>query len=210
VSSEPESELIRRCRQGEAAAWDELFERHYPATGRFVFQLGHDFTWEDAEEICQEVFLSVIKNLDSFRGQSQFQTWVFRIAANKARDYRQKLHAAKRGGGQAAISLQAERPGDTPPIDPPSAAPAPDATLLNSEEARLLHQALEQLSEPCREIIELRYFGELNYEEISQSLALNPKTVSSRLSKCLDRLENIAREVFSGAKLTPTPSNLIL
>jgi RNA polymerase sigma-70 factor, ECF subfamily len=210
VSSEPESELIRRCRQGEAPAWDELFERHYAATGRFVFQLGHDFTWEDAEEICQEVFLSVIKNLDSFRGQSQFQTWVFRIAANKARDYRQKLHAAKRGGGHAAISLHAERPGDIPPIDPPGAAPGPDATLLNSEQARLLHEALERLGEPCREIIELRYFGDLSYEEISQSLALNPKTVSSRLSKCLDRLEGIAREVFSGAKLTPTPSNLIL
>jgi len=208
VSSNPESELIRRCRKGDAEAWDELFERHYAATGRFVFQLGHDFTWEDAEEICQEVFLSVIRNLDSFRGQSQFQTWVFRIAANKARDYRQKLQAAKRGGGHATVSLQAETTGDSPPIDPPTSAPGPDAALLNTEQARLLHAALEHLGEPCREIIELRYFGDLSYEEISQSLDLNPKTVSSRLSKCLDRLEGVARPIFSGAKLTSTPSNL--
>jgi RNA polymerase sigma-70 factor (ECF subfamily) len=207
VSLNPENELIRRCRQGEAGAWDELFDLHYAAAARFVFQLGHSFTWEDAEEICQEVFLSVIKNLDSFRGQSQFQTWVFRIATNKARDYRQRQQAVKRGGGEVVISLQAERTDNAPPIDPPSSAPGPDASLLKSEQAALLHEAMERLGEPCREIIELRYFGDLSYEEISQSLALNPKTVSSRLSKCLDRLEEIARTVFSGAKLASTPSN---
>ncbi|MDB6020375.1 MAG: polymerase sigma factor, sigma-70 family [Pedosphaera sp.] len=207
MSSEPESELICRCRQGEAEAWDELFDRHYAAAARFVFQLGHDFTWEDAEEICQEVFLSVIKNLDSFRGGSQFQTWVFRIAANKARDYRQHRQAAKRGGGQTTVSLQAEKPEHGLTIDPPSTAPGPDAALMSVERMALLHEALEQLGEPCREIVELRYFGDLSYEEISASLALNVKTVSSRLSKCLDRLEGITRAIFSGAKPAPIPSN---
>ncbi len=207
MSSDPESELIRRCRQGDSQAWDELFDRHYAATSRFVFQLGNDFTTEDAEEICQEVFLSVIKNLDSFQGHSQFQTWVFRIAANKARDYRQHRQAAKRGGGQTTVSLQAENPESGLTIDPPSAAPGPDATLMNAERMAFVQEALERVGEPCREIIELRYFGDLSYEELSRSLDLNPKTVSSRLSKCLDRLENIVRAVFSGAKLTETPSN---
>ena len=203
----PESELIGRCRQGEASAWDELFDRHYAAASRFIFQLGNDFTREDAEEICQEVFLSVIRNLNSFRGGSQFQTWVFRIAANKARDYRQRRQAAKRGGGQTTVSLNVENPETGLTIDPPATAPGPDAALMNTERMALLHEALEKLGEPCREIIELRYFGDLSYEEISASLDLNPKTVSSRLSKCLDRLENITRTVFSGAKPTPTPSN---
>ncbi|HXS68375.1 MAG TPA: sigma factor, partial [Candidatus Polarisedimenticolia bacterium] len=72
-----EAELLERCRRGEADAWDELFDLHYAAAGRFVFQLGSDFTREDAEEICQETFLSVIRNLDSFHGESQFQTWLF-------------------------------------------------------------------------------------------------------------------------------------
>ncbi len=207
MGSESENELIHRCRRGAAEAWDELFDRHYAATARFVFQLGHDFNWEDAEEICQEVFLSVIKNLNSFQGHSQFQTWVFRIAANKARDYRQHRQAAKRGGGQTTLSLQAETAEHGLAIDPPSVAPGPDASLMNAERMTLLHTALERLGEPCREIIELRYFGDLSYEEISQSLELNPKTVSSRLSKCLDQLEGLARTVFSGAKCTATPSN---
>jgi RNA polymerase sigma-70 factor (ECF subfamily) len=207
MSPDLEKELIRRCRAGAADAWDELFDLHYTATARFVFQLSHDFTWEDAEEICQEAFLSVVKNLNSFQGNSRFQTWVFRIAANKARDYRGHRQAAKRGGGQTPISLQAENPEGGLAIDPPSTAPEPDAILMSAERMALLHVALEKLGEPCRKIIELRYFGDLSYEDISQSLDLNPGTVSSRLSKCLDRLEEITRTVFSGAKPARTPSN---
>ncbi len=192
-----EAELLARCRRGEREAWDELFDRHYAAAGRFVFQLGHDFSREDVEEICQEVFLSVIRNLGSFHGSSRFQTWLFRIAANKARDYRERLRAAKRGGGQTPLSIEAEHPESGLTLDPPSSAPAPDLALMNTEQVALLHQALGQLDEPCREIIQLRYFGDLSYDELSRSLELNPKTVSSRLSKCLDRLEGIARKIFA-------------
>jgi len=199
-----ETDLIARCRRGEAQAWDELFDLHYAAAGRFVFQLAPQFNREDVEEICQETFLSVIKSLESFNGRSQLQTWLFRIAANKARDYRERQRAAKRGGGQVPISLQAENREDGLTIDPPSDAPAPDATAINAERIALLREALDQLGEPCREIIELRYFGDLSYEEISNTLQLNVKTVSSRLSKCLDHFEEIARNVFSRENIAPS------
>ena len=205
---EAETQLLARCRRGDADAWDELFARHYAAAGRFVFQLGSDFSREDVEDICQEVFLSVIRNLQSFQGGSQFQTWLFRIAANKARDYREKQHAAKRGGGHTPLSLNAEDPETGLTLDPPSTAPSPDVELLNIERAELVREALDQVGEPCREIIELRYFGDLSYDELSHDLKLNPKTVSSRLSKCLDKLEAIARKIFSGEKSGVLPSNL--
>lgn len=205
---EAEAQLLSRCRRGEPDAWDELFDRHYAAAGRFIFHLASDFTAEDVEEICQEVFLSVIRNLDSFNGESQFQTWLFRIAANKARDFREKLHAQKRGGGQITLSLNAEDSETGLTIDPPSSALAPDVSLLNVERAGLVRDALDQVDAPCREIIELRYFGDLSYEELSSELKLNPKTVSSRLSKCLDKLEAITRRIFSGEKNPAIPSNL--
>ena len=203
-----EADLIARCRRSEAQAWDELFDLHYAAAGRFVFQLAPDFTREDVEEICQEAFLSVIKNLDSFNGKSRFQTWLFRIAANKARDYRERQHAAKRGGGQTPISLHAEDPENGLVMDPPSMSPGADAVLMNAERMALLRQALDQLGNPCQEIIELRYFGDLSYEEIGQTLGLNLKTVSSRLSKCLDRLEEIVRAAFLREKSAAFPSNI--
>ena len=192
-----------RCRRGDSDAWDEVFDLHYSAAARFVFQLAPDFTREDAEEICQEAFLSVIRNLETFNGRSRFQTWLFRIAANKARDHRERRLAAKRGSGQIHVSLHAEDSNTGLTLDPPSDRPGPDERLLNQERAGLLREALDQLGEPCREIIELRYFGDLSYEEISNSLRLNAKTVSSRLSKCLDRLEGITRSVFARENSNP-------
>ncbi len=202
-----ESELITRCRHGEADAWDELFDLHYAAAGRFIFQLASDFTREDAEEICQEAFLAVVKNLDAFHGESRFQTWLFRIAANKARDYREKRITAKRGGGQIPVSLQAEDLETGLAPDPPANLPGPDEMMMNAEQMAGVRAALDRVGEPCREIIELRYFGDLSYEELSATLQLNPKTVSSRLSKCLDRLEAIARGIFSRENPGVFPSN---
>src|SRR5947207_12215233 len=157
----PEAELIARCRRGEAQAWDELFDRHYAAAGRFVFQLASDFTREDVGEICQESFLSVIKSIDSFVGKSQFQTWLFRIAANKARDYRERQRAAKRGGGQTPISLQVEDPQNGLTIDPPSPLPGPDLALVNAENIELVGEAVEALGGPCQEVIKLRDFDDV-------------------------------------------------
>ncbi|MDP7010893.1 MAG: RNA polymerase sigma factor [Verrucomicrobiota bacterium] len=199
--------LIKRCLQGEKKAWDELFDLHYGPTSRFVYQLSSDYTIEDCEEICQEAFLSIIKNLGSFSGRSALQTWIFRIAANKARDYRSKQMAAKRGGGQAAFSLQAEDEEGNRVLDPPSPRPAPDGELMQGEQWKLLADGLERLGGPCQEILELRYFGDLPYHEIGKTLNLNEKTVSSRLSKCRDKLEKVMREIFSREKLGPARLN---
>ena len=195
-----EAELIARCRAGEADAWDALFDRYYPLATKFVYQLSPGFAPEDVEEICQDVFLSVIRNLNSFQGHSAFQTWLYRIAANKARDHLQREHALKRGGGEKPYSLDADDAETGMKLDPPGTTPGPDGILMNAETMRMVRTALDELGEPCREIIELRYFGDLSYEEIAYELRLNPKTVSSRLSKCLDRLEEIARPLFSTEK----------
>jgi RNA polymerase sigma-70 factor (ECF subfamily) len=200
MSSADEAGLLARCRKGEPEAWDALFDLHYGPASRFVFQLASDFTREDVEEVCQEVFLTVIKSLHTFQGNSQFQTWLFRIAANKARDYRQHRHAVKRGGGQVLVPLDTAPVDDSEngySIDPPSSQPGPDLSLINSERSAIVGEALELLGGPCQEIIELRYFADLSYEEIAASLELNPKTVSSRLSKCLDKLEGIARGLLA-------------
>lgn len=192
-----EKELMARCRRGEPEAWDALFDQFYPMAAKFVWQLSSSFQAEDVEEICQDSFLAVIRNLEHFHAQSSFRTWLYRIAANKARDHIDKLHAAKRGGGQVIFSLDAGGLEDGPKFDPPAPALPPDFALMNEERMALVREALDQLGDPCREVIELRYFGDLSYEEISHELKLNAKTVSSRLSKCLDKLEGIAARLMS-------------
>lgn len=206
MAFEPETEMLRRCLEGDADAWEDLFSRHYAAVGRFICGLG-GLSPQDIEEVCQETFLSVIRSLGSFGGQSRLQTWIFRIAANKARDFRERALAAKRGGGQLTFSLDASDEEGRRLFEPVSEAPGPDARLLRAEQAQLIRRALDELGEPCREIIELRYFGDLSYDEISGALGMNIKTVSSRLSKCLDHLETVARRLFSEGERRKVPSN---
>ena len=203
MESRSEKELIARCRTGDSEAWDELFDLYYPAAGRFIRQVAPFTTAEDVEEICQEVFLAVVRNLNSFLGHSRFQTWLFRIAANKARDFHEKQRAARRGGGVAPFSLDAEDEANGLKPDPASGLPGPDSQLMSEEQMAMVRLALDQLGDPCREIIELKYFGDLSYEEIAHELRLNPKTVSSRLSKCLDKLEQIAKPLFAPENSRP-------
>lgn len=184
-----EQDLIRRCQSGEASAWDQLFDLHYDAAGRFIFQIMPSFQREDVQEVCQETFLMVVRRLQSFSGRSRLQTWIFRIAANKARDYLDRQRAAKRGGGEHTVSLDAPNPQSGLYPDPPSTHPAPDTQLLAQEDMLQMRDALDHLGGPCRDIIELRYFADLSYQDIGEQLQLNLKTVSSRLSKCLDKLQ---------------------
>src|SRR5215813_8983249 len=156
-----EAQIIAVFPARHSAAWDSLFDKYYGTVARFVFQLSGDFSHEDTEEICQETFLSVVRNLSSFQGRSSFQTWLLRIAANKAMDYREKTRAAKRGGNTVHISIDERRTDGEPPIDPPSGNPAPDVLLHTAETYSLVRESLDRLGQPCRDIIELRYYGEL-------------------------------------------------
>ena len=185
---EAEPELVARCRAGDPDAWDALFDQQYDPVARFLFQLSPALSSEDVEDLCQEVFLSAVRHLDSFRGNSAVQTWLFRIALNKARDFLEKRQAAKRGGGQPPRSLDAPDPETGLALDVPGAGAAPDETAATAEEGALLRAALDALGEPCRELIELRYFGELSYDEIARAQGVTVKAVGSRLHQCLDRL----------------------
>src|SRR4029078_8508035 len=131
-----DADLIERCREGDADAWDALFDKYYPITARFVFQLSADFCHEDTEEICQETFLAVVRNLGSFQGKSSFQTWLLRIAANKAMDFHGTSRAEKRGGSFVHFSLDGADAHDQ--IDFPSRGPGPDALLANADTRRLV------------------------------------------------------------------------
>ena len=196
IPRKADAELIERCRGGDADAWDALFDKYYPVAARFVFQLSADFSHEDTEEICQETFLAVVRNLGII-SRKEFFSNVAVAAWPRTRRwiFAEKVAPEKRGGNVVQFSLDGARR-ERAQIDPPSRCPGPDTVLVNAETSRLVRQSLDQLEDPCREIIELRYYGELSYGEIAAELRLNPKTVSSRLSKCLDRLCVIAKKSF--------------
>ncbi len=201
----PEAGLIARCRAGDPGAWDELFDREYDPVGRFVFQFSPELTPEDVEDICQEVFLSAVRNLASFQGKSAIQTWLFRIAVNRTRDFLEKRAAAKRGGRRAPLSLNEPDPRTGLTLDLPSGARGPDQELVASEQGAWLRAALDRLGDPCREVIELRFFAELSYEEIARAFGITVKAAGSRLHKCLGRLGDLVKAARREEAPPPKP-----
>ena len=116
--------------------------------------------------------------------------------------------AAKRGGGEIPLSLQAENEEGNRLIDPPSSDASPDEGMVQEEDWRLVGEALAELGGACQEILELRYFGDLSYHEISAELEINEKTVSSRLSKCKGKLETVMRNLFFRRNMGVFPSEV--
>jgi RNA polymerase sigma-70 factor (ECF subfamily) len=190
-----EQVVIEQCRAGVAAAWDRFFDAHYAPTSRFLFQLIPDGTPEDVEEVCQDAFLAAVRNLGSFSGRSRVQTWLFRIAANKARDFRDRRLAVKRGSGRLPVPLDAEDPVTGRRLEATSPGGSPADRVAQEETMLEVRRSLDQLGGPCQEILELRYFGDFDYDTIGSTLGLNPRTVSSRLSRCLGKLGELLRRI---------------
>jgi RNA polymerase sigma-70 factor, ECF subfamily len=189
-----ETELIRRCLKGDETAWSSLFDAYYDPLYCFLFRQSPFLAPEQVEDLCQETFSAVVQNLKSFQGRSGLKTWIFQIALHRYRDWLDQIMAAKRGSGKMNVSLDAEDPEtglSRQVADPGLSSPSQD--VMKNERRAEIVESLKELGGDCEEIIRLRYFGDLSYEEISEQLKLNIKTVSSRLSKCLSKL----REIFN-------------
>ena len=131
LSTASDRELVERFNSGERAAFDELVDRYSSRAYQIAYGvLGNR---EDAEEVAQDVFVRVYRALGKFRGDSEFTTWMYRIAVNLAKN---KYRWNKTRGGQRTISIDAPRPGredDQPGIDPPETRIGPDERIAVEE-----------------------------------------------------------------------------
>jgi RNA polymerase sigma-70 factor (ECF subfamily) len=134
---------------------------------------------------------------------------LFRIAVNKTRDFLEKRNAAKRGSGRVPVSLNEPDPVTGLALDAPGNTRGPYESLALAEQGALLRRALDALGDPCREALELRYFGDLSYEEIACELGLTVKAAGSRLHKCLARLEAVFSALLAEMPGKPGPRNSV-
>jgi RNA polymerase sigma-70 factor (ECF subfamily) len=188
MKAEAEIQLLQRCAHGDEAAWNRLFDEYYEEVFQFFLRQSRDFTPEDAEALCQEVFLAAIRNIASYQSRSGLGTWLLRIAMNRGRARIEKDRRTRQA--QAPVSI-------APPPAPRSrrhrAAPPPPLPVPTSpeEEFQLLRQALDRLGGPCRDLIELHYFGDASVATLALEFEMRIRSMRARLRKCLKRLEEL-------------------
>jgi len=175
-----ERALIERCRAGDVAAFEPLVEKYRQRVWRLAFQVLRDR--EEAWDCAQDAFVRAFQSLGSFRGQSAFYTWLFRIAMNVATDRLRSRGAQARAFGTQAIP--AEEWERTAP-DPEA---RPDQAAIGAERRERISQALDTLPPNARAIIMLSDVEGLSYREIATVLNCPIGTVMSRLHNARKRL----------------------
>lgn len=180
-----ERQWVESARQGD----QEAFERLVRAYEKRVFALTLRMCGnaEDAAEAAQEAFLAVWQGLKFFRGEASFSTWVYRLASNACVDL---LRREGRHRAAAGPSLNDEEL-DLAAADP---APTPQEAAERAELRQQIEAGLQQLSLEYRQVLVLREMHQLSYEEIGQTLNLDPGTVKSRISRGRKRLRKILLE----------------
>ncbi|HEX8463139.1 MAG TPA: sigma-70 family RNA polymerase sigma factor [Abditibacterium sp.] len=171
-ASNAQAELLRRARDGDREAIGVLFGRSRQRIFGLAFQILRDEG--AAEDAAQEILLRAFEKMPQFRGESEFSTWLYRLALNHCLERRR---ISQRRDALAEIHL--ETPRDTS---------SPEKRI----ETRLaLETALDELSEPLRIALILREWHELTYDEIASILNLPVGTVRSRLSEARRRFRHI-------------------
>ena len=180
VSVVTDSELVARCRAGDPDAWRELVERY----SRYVYAITQAFRLpqHDAEDVFQDTFTRAYERLHSLRDDDAFRPWLASLTRRLCID---RLRSSAR-----------EQPMEDP--DPG----AGEDQIAELTDAFAVHEALAELPENCREILDRFFARDESYRTIGEALDLPSGTIASRISRCLTRLrEQFGEEMTAGRRL---------
>lgn len=165
---ETDAQLVARCRAGEADAWNEFVERF----SRYVYAIcgrGFRLAQHDAEDVFQEVFARAFERLSELRSDEAVRPWLAQLTRRLCID---KLRLLAR---------------DTPSDAEPDEREVDDL-LATLDEAMTVRAALDNVGDPCREILDRFFCRDESYRTIGDSLDMPAGTIASRISRCLEKV----------------------
>jgi RNA polymerase sigma-70 factor, ECF subfamily len=206
IFAAPESEmrLVEALQAGEEAAYEELIERFQQPVFSLVQRLIDDSA--DANDVTQDVFLKVFRNISQFRGQSTLKTWIYRIAVNEGHNRRRWF------GRHRKPEVGLENSDDTGRsyVDCLSdSSRSPFDLVLNEERRAAIEKSLATLNPVFRSAVVLRDIEDLSYEEIADLLEVSLGTVKSRILRGREALRQSLAEQLEPAQRpqwTPQPA----
>ncbi len=187
MTNESDIQLIDQTLTGNPRAFDELVIRYQD---RLVHSLEHVLgSRDDAMDVAQQAFVLAWRKLSSFRRESQFYSWLYRIARNVAIS-RSRRHQVVSGSLDQMLDGATFEPADD------RNGTAPESALEQAEQARLVQQALQRVSEEFRQPLVLKEIDGFSYEEIAEILEIPLGTVRSRIFRARQEMIDILRRAM--------------
>ena len=186
-NAEVDALLVKRFQQGERGAFDVLVYKHQQSVARVVAMYVHDH--DSVKDVVQEAFIRAYKGLHNFRNDSQFYTWLYRIAVNTAFNF---LKSSKRQRNMVDLddaSIQSEVTGLTT-ID------GPEKQLLNDDLGMAIKRAINRLPISLKTALLLREQDGLSYEQIADIVGCRVGTVKSRISRAREQLVQATKHLY--------------
>lgn len=172
-------EIIDNIRSGNTQAFQLLVERHQEMVFRTA--LGFVHVKEEAEDIAQEVFISVFRSISQFSGQSEFSTWLYRIVVNTSlNQLRKKKRQEWLQSAGDALTQVFERATDDK---------NPEQTMLEEERDRAVRRAIDSLSKKQRTALILQKYDELSQREIAEIMQISEGAVEQHLQRARQNLQ---------------------
>lgn len=184
-----DEELVRAYLDGDQRAFEELVSRYQPVVMNMAYRmLGNR---SDAADVCQEVFLLLLRKLRSFRGEAKFSTWLYRVSMNACHDY------ARRSRRHLSLS---ESPGEEMPEMeqrlPDEGLDSPEKSMEREEVRNKVQEAITRLPPKFKEVVYLHDIGGFDYKEVAKILGISLGTVKSRLNRARNRLARELQEYW--------------
>ncbi|MEQ8849331.1 sigma-70 family RNA polymerase sigma factor [Botrimarina sp.] len=183
--------LIDRTLSGDTSAYGELVGRYQDRLRASLTRMTGSA--EEAEDVAQEAFVQAYLKLSSFQRSARFYTWIYRIAFNQA------VSKSRKKRPKVSLSVVQEAGG----VEPVAEGDSPTHGAHLDERARLLHAAIEELAEDHRQVLVLREFEDMDYQQIAEVIDAPIGTVRSRLfrarAQLRERLEGVLGEEGEGS-----------
>ena len=193
TNKEADLALVRRAKKCDYRAFDLLVLKYQSRIISIAFKYVKEI--QLAEDISQEAFIKAYKSINSFREESAFYTWLYRITANTAKNYLVSKGRRKESSFSEISTSENEDYFDMPTND------SPEQILMAQNLRDTIHDALSSLPEDTRTALSLREFEGLNYEEIAMIMGCPVGTVRSRIFRGREALENLISPVADKFKV---------
>lgn len=181
-------ELVVLAQQGNQQSFAKLMERYRDSIYFMVLKMVHNR--DDAEDLTQEAFSKAFNSLSNYSAEYAFSTWLFKIATNNCIDFIRKKRLQTTSLDSSTITNE---DGESPTIAVPDYNPNPEQSIIKEQRAARIREVIEKLSPKYKQLIEMRYFDELSYEEIAAQLDLPLGTVKAQLFRAKDLLFNLLK-----------------